>query len=93
MFRVSKVQEQMITSILLTLFLGFIDEGYYNFRWMLKFYNWVALAVYAFAIFGGQRLLFILLFKKKKGSQFSAANFTFGSALGIGFVVFFVFKP
>ncbi len=39
-------------SISIAMFLGYIDEGYYNFNWMKNIGNWIALSVYALFIFG-----------------------------------------
>lgn len=39
-----------------TLFMFFIDEGYYNFKWMLKPGNWIPFFIYAGAILGIQLL-------------------------------------
>jgi len=49
----------LFISIVTTLFLFYIDEGFYNFKWMLNIGNWIAFLVYVAAIFGVQ-LLFIL---------------------------------
>ncbi len=37
-----------------TLFMFYIDEGYYNFNWMLKPGNWIPFFIYAGAILGIQ---------------------------------------
>lgn len=36
----------MITTFLVVNFLFFIDEGYYDFRWMMDWGNWVVFAIY-----------------------------------------------
>ncbi|MER3328253.1 MAG: hypothetical protein RIF34_01655, partial [Candidatus Kapaibacterium sp.] len=37
----------VISSIIVTIFLLYIDEGYYNFSWMTNIGNWLVGAVYA----------------------------------------------
>lgn len=39
-----------------TLFMFYIDEGYYNFKWMLKPGNWIPFFIYAGAMLGIQLL-------------------------------------
>ena len=46
----------LITSIVLVLFLFFIDEGYYNFNWMKSFGSWIVFTIYAVVLFFGQYL-------------------------------------
>jgi hypothetical protein len=51
----------LASSVLLTLFLFYIDEGYYNFKWMLKMSNWLAFIIYVFPVFGFQLLILNLI--------------------------------
>ncbi|PKL77813.1 MAG: hypothetical protein CVV25_13580 [Ignavibacteriae bacterium HGW-Ignavibacteriae-4] len=37
----------VISSIIVTLVLLYIDEGYYNFNWMTNIGNWIVGAIYA----------------------------------------------
>lgn len=48
-----------INSFLITQFLFFIDEGYYNFRWMINVGNWLVFVFY-FAILAG--ILYLINF-------------------------------
>jgi hypothetical protein len=41
-----------LSSVAITLFLFYIDEGYYNFEWMKRAGNWVPFVVYVFVIYG-----------------------------------------
>lgn len=41
-----------ITSVVITFFLFYIDEGYYNFKWMKDPGNWMALVIYVMLIWG-----------------------------------------
>lgn len=42
----------LLSALFITLFLFFIDEGYYNFSWMLKLANWAAFVIYFIPLFG-----------------------------------------
>jgi hypothetical protein len=42
----------LILASLLTLFLFYIDEGYYNFKWMLNPGNWSVFGFYGVVLFG-----------------------------------------
>ena len=53
----------MIISIVVTLFLFYIDEGFYNFQWMKSWGNWVVFVIYAGVIFLVQQIL-SLIFRK-----------------------------
>ncbi len=56
------------TSIILTLFLAFIDEGYYSFEWMADPGSWIAVIIYASLFFALQYFV-LLLFLKFRGSK------------------------
>ena len=47
-----------------TFVLFFIDEGYYDLRWMKNFGNWLFFVLYATFIFLIEFALYTLLFKK-----------------------------
>lgn len=79
-----------ITSIAIAMFLGFIDEGHYNFKWMNNIGNWIALSVYALFIFLGQLLFYKVILRGYKG-QGKALLSCVGAILGILFVVYFIF--
>ncbi|UOK41785.1 MULTISPECIES: hypothetical protein [Flavobacterium] len=54
-----------LNSFIVAQFLFFIDEGYYNFRWMKDLGNWMVFVVYFFVLFGMLLLLNSLLEKIK----------------------------
>ena len=59
-----------ISAILFSLFLGFIDEGSYNFRWMLSPGNWIAFYFFTFLLFGIQLLVSeVILYKCGKTAK------------------------
>ena len=56
----------LIISVVATLFVFYIDEGFYNFQWMKSWGNWIVLIIYAGIIFLVQQL-FALIFRKVLG--------------------------
>lgn len=53
-----------ISSLIIVMFLGYIDEGYYDFRWMKDPGNWFVLGIYFIILFAFQLLIFELLLKR-----------------------------
>jgi hypothetical protein len=53
----------LLSALFITLFLFYIDEGYYNFNWMLKASNWTAFIIYFVPLFGTPFLLIQFLKK------------------------------
>lgn len=47
----------IISAVLITLFLFFIDEGYYSFKWMSDLGNWMIFFIYIAFILLGQFLM------------------------------------
>jgi len=35
----------ILLSIIITLFICYVDEGYYNFKWMLDWENWISFII------------------------------------------------
>ncbi len=78
-------------SLLVTLFLFYIDEGYYNFKWMLNIGNWLIFMIYVFILFLMQICVIKAVLYKSNNPMFMAIKYTFGIALGIAFA-FWMFK-
>lgn len=57
----------VFSTLLLTSFLFFIDEGYYDFRWMLDPGNWIVFIIYCMVLFAIQMLFFELVFRNYRG--------------------------
>ena len=68
--------------------LFFIDEGYYDFRWMLKPWNWVIFFIYSAFLFSGQLLIKYSLFRKAKGYSVLCSFLGIIVGTGIAFLVF-----
>ena len=58
----SQWQHFLGAAIGLTLFLFFIDEGFYDFRWLSDPGNWIAFAIYVTAAFLGQLTFYYVIF-------------------------------
>ena len=56
----------IINSLILAFLLCYIDEGYYDFRWMREWGNWIDFALYVGVIYAMQELLYKAL-KHKAG--------------------------
>jgi hypothetical protein len=57
----------MIAALLIVLFLFFIDEGYYDFRWMREWGNWFVFGIYLLIFFPLQWVLSRFLLRQVKG--------------------------
>ncbi len=91
MNKVSKeVKVQLIIAVALTLFLCYIDEGFYNFNWMLEWDNWLAFVIYV-ALFWAIQMLLSKLFKlTTKGTLQTWLSTFSGSILALILVIFIV---
>lgn len=69
------------------MFLAFIDEGAYNFRWMSSIGNWIMLFIYALAIFLSQLLIFKVVLRKDKGAGKTLISIIVGAIIGVTFVI------
>jgi putative effector of murein hydrolase len=77
----------VISTILITLFLFFIDEGNYNFEWMANWGNWIVFFVYAFPVFFAQVLFSKIIFGKVKKFGNTLRSIFIGSLTGLTFVI------
>ena len=68
--RLMPIVPMLVSALLITLFLFYVDEGYYSFAWMESWGNWFVFFIYVALIFTIQSTLFFLyragkfLFKK-----------------------------
>lgn len=81
----------LFISIVITLFLFYIDEGFYNFKWMLNLGNWIAFFVYVAVIYMAQLILTLPIFKVAPNFLITVARFIL-IILGILFLWFVIFK-
>lgn len=80
-----------LTSVIITMSLFYVDEGYYDFRWMKNVGNWIAFLIYGTAILTGQVLLFLLFTRVFRWKVNNLVVILFGASLSILFLVTIVF--
>ena len=78
----------LASSILLTLFLFFIDEGNYSFNWIGSFYALIIAFIYALPMFLFQFLIFKSLSEKFSPKEKYLISIPFGLITGTILVVF-----
>jgi hypothetical protein len=76
--------------LLLTLFLFFIDEGYYSFQWMQDPGNWVPFFMYWGSMILGEFFVYYLLPATVQGTRRFALIIVLGIPIGL-FALFFLF--
>lgn len=81
----------LLSAVLITLFLFFIDEGYYNFNWTSNVGSWMVFFIYTGVIFVAQLLIYKLLHSIPKRSSKVFLSILSGAVIGIFALVRFVF--
>ncbi len=71
----------LMSAAAITFALFFIDEGYYDFRWMKNPGNWIAFVAYVLMLFVGQLAVLKLFLSKYKGGGKLAISMVGGTAL------------
>ena len=77
----------VVSSVAITMFLFYIDEGYYNFEWMASIGNWVAFVFYAIPMILGQFIISKIIPTKHLGVLTSLFTVVTGSSLGLLIVI------
>jgi hypothetical protein len=77
----------LIPTGLLVLFLFYIDEGWYSFRWMLNWGNWIVFVIYLVMLFPAFWLLSRFVFK----AFYGFTKVIFISLLGIPLMMILLF--
>lgn len=85
------VLAMVVYSVVFTMFLFCIDEGYYNFNWMQDLGNWIVFPFYAVPILLFGLFIHYIVLMKYKGSAKVALSLFLGSITGIIFTIFVVF--
>ncbi len=57
----------LISSLIIVLFLFFIDEGYYDFRWMKEWGSWIVFVMYMIILFPVQWAISHFIFRDFNG--------------------------
>jgi len=81
----------LAAAFVVTLFLGFIDEGYYNFRFLLDPGSIIALGIYAASIFAFEYLFYGVFFKNLHFSGKVIASICCGIVGGFSVAVAFFY--
>lgn len=81
----------LLSGFLIVQFLFFIDEGFYDFRWMKSAGNWFVFFIYWLGIFICQILLTTLLLIRQKSIFRIILGIFFGAAAGIYLLIKFIF--
>ncbi len=81
----------LLSAILITALLFFIDEGYYNFDWILSAGAWLVFIMYVIPIFAIQLALNFWVFKKIKGLKRMGLSLVFGTIVGLIFIITSIF--
>lgn len=79
----------LTAAITTTFFLFFIDEGYYNFKWMESFGNWVAFIIYVVGFLTGQLFAHEIILRFYKGANKLFLTILTGIPFGLIFVLGF----
>lgn len=77
----------LITALSIAFIFGYVDEGYYDLRWMKSIGNWIALGAYAFMMLIGQLLFFNVFLSRYSGKGKMAISVVFGCVLGAGSLI------
>jgi len=81
-----------ISAVIVTFLLFFIDEGYYDLRWMKNIGNWIMFIVYTLAALLGQLFFALVLFRKLKESRRLELSILFGTISGVGLLIFLLIR-
>jgi hypothetical protein len=57
----------LVSALIIVLFLFFIDEGYYDFRWMAEWGNWLVFVIYMIIFFPVQWIISHFVFRRLEG--------------------------
>jgi hypothetical protein len=78
-------------SAFVTLFLFYIDEGYYNFKWMLDAGNWVVFLLYLGILFSIQWVFLQILTYKTSSLLINVLKYGIGLLIALR-VAFWIFS-
>jgi len=78
-------------SLILTFFLFFIDEGYYDLRWTQEPSNWLIFLCFAGGFYVGMAIIAFFTFPKTEGWLKKLIIMGLGLPLGILFIILFMY--
>lgn len=73
----------IISALVITNVLFFIDEGYYDFRWMANISNWIIFTVYSILIFASQYFIYRVVLMNYKSNGKAGLSILGGTTLFI----------
>jgi len=77
-----------IAAFIIVQILFFIDEGFYDLRWMKSMGNWIVFIIYMVFLWGGQLLMMYTLFRKIKSYNIWISILGMALATSLAFFVF-----
>jgi len=82
----------IVSSLLITLLLSFIEEGNYNFQWIYDFGSWIAFFLYSIVFFFFQFLVFHIVLKKYQNAGKILLSILIGTSIGLLFMLGIIFN-
>ncbi len=82
----------LLTTIIITMSLFYVDERLYNFNWMQSAGNWVTFFIYGTSIFIGQIMVFLFITKVLKLRNNNLVSVVLGAALAVLILMTLVFR-
>ena len=86
--KMSDLAVYLISALIVTLFLFFIDEGYYSFQWMTSVGSWIVFVVYAGGLLLSQILISSLIAKRLVGNTKRVLSLVVGIPVGFLILLF-----
>lgn len=80
----------LINAVIITCYLFYLDEGNFNFKWMLNLGSWVVFIPYAAVFFCGQFIVSKVVLRKKKGMVNTLGSAVIGG-FGLAAALIFIF--
>ena len=81
----------LVTTLIITLSLFFVDEGFYSFRWMQSWGNWFVFFIYGSAIYAGHLVVFLIANRVFKWRINNMAVILIGASLAVFLLATLIF--
>lgn len=81
----------LISAVLVSLFLFFLDEGYNSFQWMARWGNWVVFVIYVLVLFSTQALILRFMAGTDMGRNMARITSLAGVPIGLA-ILFMLFS-
>lgn len=80
------------SSVIVTMFLFYIDEGYYSFQWMTSFGAWIVFLTYTFVFWFTRLGVDVFILKKLAFRIRRIFTLIFGLSIGMIFLIFIFYQ-